>query len=158
VRTVEHIDRTVSCCSSLHRTGCTEMLTALADVFVLLPGRLRAASFAVDIAPSKEKHRDNPCDGELPKYTKRNKRLLTLFLLYAQLHGSVCLTTTYFGRISLRHHTFLHTNKTLQNSVVAQHTYCTVFLCIKVLPDIDVTVFGRCMLDPTCNKTLQTEN
>jgi hypothetical protein len=67
-RAVKHIDRTVcSCCSSLYRTGCTEMLTALVDVFVLLPVRLKAACFAVDIAPSKGKHRDNPCDGELPK-------------------------------------------------------------------------------------------
>jgi len=52
-------------------------------------------------------------------------------------------------------HTFLQTNKTLQSSVVAQQTYT---YCIKLLPDIDVTVFVRCMLDAIFNKTLQTEN
>jgi hypothetical protein len=161
-RAVEHTDRTVcSYCSSLYRTGCTERLTELADVSVLLPVRLRAACFAVDIAPSKGKHRDNPSDGELPKYTKRSKRLLTLLLLHAQLHRCVCLTTTCFGRISLRHQQNTHSYRQIKRCKtqwLPNRPKRIVFLCIKLLPDIDVTVFGRCMLDATCNKTLQTEN
>jgi len=74
-RAMEHID--TNCVFTLqqfvpywvHRNvnRASRRVGACGRAVALLTAKLKAVSFAVDTAPPKGKHRDNSCDGELPK-------------------------------------------------------------------------------------------